>query len=138
MAENNPIIHDLDILRPKPEYIQLAGKRIDISFIPSGIALDIMKMQGELQELTDTPEKLEKIRSGGKEAIRSFELAAELCAAITKNQHEEMDKDWLLKNTDVMQIKALMDHITKAVFRSLESSEDEELKKQQADSQKSP
>lgn len=138
MADKNPIIHDLDILRPKPEYIVLGGKRVDISFIPSGIAMDIMTLQAELQELTDTPEKMKSIQAGGKEARRSFEIAAELCAAIMQNQHKEMTKEWLLKNTDVIQIKILMDHVTKCVFRSLESAEDDELKKQQAVGQNNP
>lgn len=129
---SEPQIYDLDILRPKPIYVRLAGKDIDVSFIPSGIAMDIMGMQAELMKLTGTPEKMKKIEAGGNEARRSFELAAELCAAITKVQHSEMDKDWLLTHTDVLQIKALMDHVTRAVFRSLESAEDKEIKKPQA------
>ena len=49
-----------------------------------------------------------------------------------------MDKEWLLKNTDVIQIKMLMEYITKAVFKSFESIEDDELKKQQAVKTESP
>ena len=135
---SEPQIYDLDILRPKPIYVRLAGKDIDVSFIPSGIAMDIMGMQAELMKLTGTPEKMKKIEAGGNEARRSFELAAELCAAITKVQHSEMDKDWLLTHTDVLQIKALMDHVTRAVFRSLESAEDKEIKKPQAAEVASP
>lgn len=138
MGESKPIIHDLDILRPKPEYIRLGGKNIDISFIPSGVAMDIMTLQSELKELTDSPEKIERVRAGGDEARRSFEIAAELCAAITASQYEEMTKDWLLKHTDVIQIRALMDHVTKAVFKSLESAEEPELKKPQAAEEPSP
>jgi len=138
MNEKTPVIHDLDILRPKPEYVILGGKQIDISFIPSGIALDIMGLQAELQDLTDTPDKLKKVKSGGDAAKRSFEIAAELCAAITRSQHEEMDQDWLMKHTDVLQIKALMEHVSRAVFKSLESAEDDELKKQPAAGETSP
>lgn len=129
---DKPIIHDLDILRPTAEYVKLAGKKIDISFIPSGIAIDITTLQDQMRELTDTPEKLKKIQAGGEETAKSFDIAAELCAKITSNQYKEMDKEWLLKHTDVIQIKILMEHITKAVFKSFESIEDEELKKQQA------
>ena len=127
-----PLEHDLDVLRPRPEYVILGGKKIDISFIPSGVAMDAMEGQQELQKLTDTPEKLKKVNAGGKEAKRSFEIAAELCASITKNQHEEMDKEWLLKNTDVVQIKALLELVTAAVFRSLETAEDDDIKKPEA------
>ncbi len=128
----DPIVHDLDVLRPKPEYVLLGGKQIDISFIPAGVAMDIMTLQQELQKLTDSPEKMKRVQSGGKAAQRSFEIAAELCASITSNQHSEMDKKWLLKNTDVLQIKALMELVTQAAFRSLEDAEDDDIKKPEA------
>ena len=126
MAE--PIVHDLDVLRPPSVYVKLAGKKIDIGFIPSGIAIDIMKLKDELMSLTDSPEKIERIENGGEEALRSFEIAAELCAAITKSQYPEMDKAWLLKNTDAVQMQALMQRITEAVFDSIQTVEDEETK----------
>ena len=103
----------------------LGGKKIDISFVPSGIAIDIMAMQQELQDLTGTPEKLRKIEAGGKEAIESFQVAASICAKITGTQHKDMTKEWLLKNTNVVQLKQLIEHITNAVSKSLESIEGE-------------
>lgn len=126
---SEPIVHDLDVLRPQPEYVKLAGKKIDISFIPSGIAMEAMQMQQELQKLTDTPEKIKKVRAGGKAAQRTFEIAAELCAGITKSQYPEMDKEWLLNHTDALQIKALIGFVTAAVSRSLETAEDDDIKK---------
>ncbi len=127
-----PIVHDLDVLRPQPEYVLLSGKKIDISFIPAGVAMDMMALQQELGKLTDTPEKLKKVAAGGKDARRTFEIAADLCAAITKSQHPEMDKEWLLKNTDVLQIKALVEYVTAAVSHSLEGAEDDEVGGEQA------
>ncbi len=118
---DKPIIHDLDILRPKPEYVKLGGNDIDISFIPSGIALDIINMRGELEKLTGTPEKIKKIERGGKEAGKTFEITAEICAKITAVQYEEMDKDWLLRHTNVQQLQALIEHITQAMYKSLEA-----------------
>lgn len=129
---SDPVVYDLDVLRPKPRIVRLAGKEIDVSFIPSGIAIDIMEMQQGLLALTDTPGKMAKVKDGGKEARKSFELAATLCAAITSAQHPEMDMEWLLKNTDTLQIKALMEHVTAAVFKSLNSVEDGELKNPEA------
>ncbi len=127
-----PIVHDLDVLRPKPEYVLLGGKQIDISFIPAGVAMDMMALQQELNKLVNTPEKLRKVAAGGKEAQRTFEIAADLCAAITSSQYPEMDKAWLLKNTDALQIKALVEYVTSAVSRSLEGAEDDEIKKPEA------
>ncbi len=122
---DKPIVYDLDILRPAPEYVLLGGKKIDISFVPSGIAIDIMAIQQELEDLTGTPEKLKKIEAGGQEAIESFQLAASICAKITGAQHKDMTKEWLLKNTNVVQLKQLIEHITNAVSKSLESIEGE-------------
>ncbi len=118
---DKPIIHDLDVLRPKPEFVKLGGYQIDISFIPSGIALEIMSLKSELTDLTDTPEKVAKIESGGIEAIKSFDITAEVCAKITETQHKEMTKEWLLKNTDMLQLKSLIEYITQAMLSSLEA-----------------
>ncbi len=126
------ITHDLDVLRAQPEYVKLGGKKIDISFIPAGVAMDMMTLQEELSKLTDTPEKMKKVAAGGKAAFRTFEIAAELCAAITSCQYPDMDKDWLLKNTDVLQIKALVEYVTTAVSDSLDSAEDDEIKNPKA------
>jgi len=135
---DKPIIHDLDVLRPPPEYVRLGGKDVDISFIPSGIAIDIENIQAKMNELVGTPKKIKKIADGGKEAAQSFEIMAELCARITSNQHEEMTKEWLLKNTDVFQIKKLIELVMNATTKSFESIEDEDLKKQQAVKTESP
>jgi len=112
------IIHDLDLLRPSPEYVRLGGKDIDISFIPSGIAIDIIMLK----------EKLDK----SKKEKESFGYAADLCAAITGIQHEEMTKEWLLKNTSMDQLYALMVHIFTSVNQSLETVEDENIKGRKA------
>ena len=122
---DKPVVYDLDVFRPSPEYIVLASKKIDISFIPSGIAIDIMGMRQEMEKLTDSPAKLKKIEAGGKEAIQSFQIAAGICARITESQHKEMTKEWLLKNTNVMQLKVLIERVTNAVFKSLEGMEGE-------------
>ncbi len=122
---DKPVVYDLDVLRPSPEYIVLATKKLDISFIPSGIAIDIMDMRQKMEKLTDTPAKLKKIEAGGKEAIQSFQIAAGICAKITESQHKEMTKEWLLKNTDVRQLKVLIERVTNAVFKSLEGMDGE-------------
>ena len=105
-------IHDLDILRPPQEVVRLGGKDIDISFIPSGVAIDVMSMQDQLADTTGNDDELSKQR---------FELVAELCAKITENQHEHMDKIWLLKNTDILQLKRLIELISSGITKSLEN-----------------
>jgi hypothetical protein len=133
MSENKTqTIQDLDVLRPPAEYVRLGGKDIDISFIPSGVAIDLMALQDKINDLVDTPEKLAKVREGGEAALTTFDLSAEMCAKVTSTQFPEMDKAWLLKNTSVGQLKILVARVTAAVYRSLQTAEDEELKKPQA------
>lgn len=126
MAE--PLIHDLDILRPPPEYVVLAGKKIDISFVPSGVALDISRVLRRLQELDVSTENLDETAEEG------VGIMAELCALITVKQQPEMTKDWLFANTNSMQLRALMERIVEAMNRSVEGiREGEASKKPQAD-----
>ena len=47
----DPIIHDLDILRPRAVIVKLAGQEIDISQIPSGVALEITSDYELLKEM---------------------------------------------------------------------------------------
>lgn len=122
---DKPIVYDLDILRPPPEYVKLAGKQIDISFIPSGIAIDFLTMQRKLSELADTDEKIKKLDNGEKESKGSWEIIAGLCAKITESQYPEMNKEWLLKNTNVDQLSVLMERISIAIKKSLKMEEDE-------------
>lgn len=126
MAE--PLIHDLDILRPPPEYVVLAGKKIDISFVPSGVALDISRVLRKLQELDVSADNLDETAEEG------VEIMADLCALITAKQQSDMTRDWLLANTNSMQLRALMERITDAMNRSIEGMrEGEASKKPQAD-----
>lgn len=125
------MVQDLDLLRPKPEYVRLGGNDIDISFIPSGVAVDIMALQDRIAELSGDPDKMARVREGKKEALEVFDLSAELCAKITSCQYPEMTKEWLLKHTSVAQLRVLVDRVTKAVFRSLDTVEDESIKKEQ-------
>ncbi len=72
MSENKTqAIQDLDVLRPPAEYVRLGGKDIDISFIPSGVAIDRMALQDKINDLVDTPEKLAKVREGGEAAMEA-------------------------------------------------------------------
>ena len=136
MAE--PIIHDLDVLRPPPEYVILSGKKIDIGFIPSGLAIAITNESRKLQELAADPGKLKEMDDGGPAAADSFEILAGMCATITSVQHEEMTKAWLLENTNLQQLSVLAAHISAAVNRSMATIQDESLKKKRAARGKSP
>ncbi len=106
MSEDK-IIHDLDILRPPSEYVKLGGKEIDISYVPSGVAIDMIILH----------EKLDKSKSEKEQ----FGIAAEICSKLTSMQHKEMTKEWLLKETNVDQLYALMRYVFDSVSKSLDT-----------------
>ena len=138
MADKSPVIQDLDILRPPPEYVRLGGKDIDISFVPAGVAIDILSLQDQMTELAGTDEAVERLTKDREASLRLFSLQAEYCAKLTSAQFPEMDKDWLLKHTSVRQLKILIARVTAAVTRSLAAVEDEEVKKASAVEEPSP
>lgn len=138
MADKTPVIQDLDVLRPTPEYVRLGGKDIDISFVPAGVAIDILGLQDQMTELAGSDEAVERLTKDRDASVRLFDLQAEYCAKLTSAQFPEMDKDWLLKHTSVRQLKILIARVTSAVTRSLAAVEDEEVKKASAAEGTSP
>lgn len=116
-------ILDLDVLKPPARYILLSGKKLDIAFIPSGIALEVMARQNELMDLA-SEENLAEIAKGGEVARSSFDIAAEICALITSAQDPEVNKEYLLNHTNIQQLNALISAVTSGVFASLSSMDD--------------
>ena len=127
-----PIIHDLDVLRPPPEYVRLAGKDIDISFVPSGVSVDISNVLRRLQELDIDTENLDETAEEG------VEIMAELCALITIKQYPEMNRDWLLAHTSATQLRKLLEHITDAMNRSIANIKEGETTKKKSATGTSP
>ena len=84
---------DLDILKPEQQKIRLAGKEIDISFIPSGIALKALEMQEELRDV-----QKKDVANDAEASKKAFDISAEICGLICQAQNTEMTKEWLLKN----------------------------------------
>lgn len=109
---------DLDILRPGPKIVKLAGEEIDVSFIPCGITFDVDRLVTELFTM-DT----EKVKEGGEETNRAFDLTMELCASFCTVEHPHMTKEWFLKNTDPGQVNKLAELIRETLLRSYEGAE---------------
>ena len=109
---------DLDVLRPPPKKIKLAGKLIDVSFVPCAITWEVDRLTREIFAI-DT----EAAQKGGEETREVFDLTLELCATFCANQHVEMTKEWFRTKTDPAQINALSTHIIETLQRSFEGAE---------------
>ena len=108
-------VKNLDLLKPKPHWVQLCGKKIDLSFMPCGIVFDVNDVINELGAI-DTKE----LSAGGKAARQAFDSTIKLCALVTHSQYEEMDEDFLRK-VRIDQIQGLAEEIKNLLSRELEA-----------------
>lgn len=128
-----PIVHNLDVLRPRPEYVELAGRRFDLSRIPSGIALEIVaeweSFQEDAQQLT--------ANSAGPKAAETLEKALRLVVRLLRRpfslrhfdewwQTRGVTRRWLIRHTDIVQLRRFIDLTVRLLFKSLNAGADEE------------
>jgi hypothetical protein len=120
-----PEVRDLDVLRPEKVIVKLAGKEIDVSFVPTGLTFDIDSLVREMQTL----DSKKIVANDPEESRKGFNLTVRLCAAYCQWQHPEMDEAWFMKNTSVQQINVLGTAIRDALEKAYEGID---LKKQTA------
>jgi hypothetical protein len=94
-----PEILDLDKLIGDKRIIKLAGKEIDVSKIPSKVTLRIADSYEDLKE--DNPE--------------SMNILMDIVMDIIKPKNPEVTQDWIIENTDIKQLIALIEFIMKPV-----------------------
>ena len=88
-------IEDLDVLRLEPKFIKLAGKDVDVSFIPCGITFEIDAIMQKLAVISESD-----LLKGGEETRRALGLSIDLCATFCSIKYPEMDRDWFSQNVD--------------------------------------
>ena len=109
---------DLDILRPDQRFIKIRNKQIDISFIPCAITFDIDEIVSKMARLD-----MNKVKQGGDEARKAFDLSLELCAAFCKWKHPDLDAKWLRENTNVWQITKFADEVKRLLTEAYAGAE---------------
>ena len=109
-------VRDLDVLKPEVHIVKLAGHEIDVSFIPTGLTVDIDRVAAKLRTLD-----VKKMKAGDvEETTRAFDLGIELCATFCSWQHKEMTDAWFRRNTSALQVEALSEEIRSALLRAYE------------------
>lgn len=109
---------DLDIIRPKTKKVKLAGKTIDVSFVPCGITFEVDEIVRKMANLDPN-----KIETDVAEARKGFDLAIDLCVAFASIQNPEFTKSWFLKNCSPAQLNGLADVIKVALYDSYKGLE---------------
>lgn len=105
-----PKILDLDKLVPDKRIVKLAGKEIDVSKIPSRVTLEIAQ-------------KSDVLKSGSEE---SFPLMLDMVVKICKPSVPDMTSDWLVDNTSLDQLMALIEFVLEPVQKRAEKGKNEE------------
>ena len=111
-------IIDLDIIRPKSRKVKLAGKVIDISFIPCGVTFEIDNIVRQLVELDPM-----KLNTDPKVAKKGFDLTVELCSIFTSIKNPEFTKEWFMKECNVEQMGIIAKMIQEALAESYKGVE---------------
>lgn len=119
MSDNNkPEILDLDAIRPPERKIKLAGKEIDVTLVPFDAMLDILdnydkfKVLGTAKEADLKGDELKSMMTW------LYETTMKICA----RSDGEITKEWLEKNTDIVQMIALMGFVIQPLLEKLEQS----------------
>ena len=109
---------NLDLLRPEGRIVMIAGKEVDLSFIPCGIVFDVNDAVMQLDEIVREVGQV-KMLAGGKEAGRAFDVMIKLCAIVTECQHPELTEEFLRRNLSVKQLELLAEEIKDLLAREL-------------------
>ena len=128
-------IVDLDTLRPKPRLIKLDGKKINLSFMPSGILFDINEKLQQMARYLITEESRKAVEKGGGPAKELFEISLEVCATFCEIQHEEMTYEWFRANVSWQQLEVLAKEIRECMdreFTNLEEQNEDEGEEKKA------
>ncbi|MFJ5625448.1 hypothetical protein ACIQD3_22725 [Peribacillus loiseleuriae] len=92
-------ILDLDKLITNERIVRLAGKNIDVSVIPSRVTLEIAKKSDKLKEGSD----------------ESFPIMLDLVVKICKPSFPEITQDWIVDNTSLNQLLALVEFVLQPI-----------------------
>jgi len=122
---------DLDILRPPPKKVVLAGKEIDVSFVPCAITWEVDRLVKQVYEISETElgnaadaaEAIKELANNGDATARLFDVTIELCATFCANQHPAMTVDWFKTKTDPAQVNKLSEIIIETLQRSFAGAE---------------
>jgi len=133
---NDEVIKDFDILKPPSNYRIIGGEKVDLSFVPTGITFKVDKLirviRKENNKLNELKEKIEDLINENKsiEEIdneidevneKMFNYSIDLCVLFCSSDHPKLSKDWFLKKTDPIQIRAIVDEINNALSKSYEA-----------------
>jgi hypothetical protein len=110
MSDKKTVILDLDTLIPEKRIIKLVGKEIDVSMIPSRVMLKVIKKLDVFAEM------------GENLSDDSFFEIADIAVEICKRSFPEITVEWLIDNTDIIQLIELLQFIVSPLRSKIEKN----------------
>lgn len=84
--KKGPEIRDFDAVSPERRYAKIGGKKIDVTFIPPRVTLDMARFKDDLE-------------AGKISDLEKMERMVDLVARAASRSDPEVTSDWLLDNT---------------------------------------
>jgi len=109
---------DLDILRPTPNISILGGEEVDLSFVPNGITFEVDAL---LSEINGIASSVEEIINDIDKQKRAFDKSIDLCVLFCSRKHKRLNKEFFMDEVSPVQIRPIVDGITKALNDSYEA-----------------
>lgn len=104
---SEPKILDLDKLIPDQRIVRLAGVDIDVSKIPSRVTMELSKKQKVFKEASE----------------ESFPALIEMIIKIMKPSKPDVTDDWLIDNTSMDQLLALIEFVLEPLQDKVEETQ---------------
>jgi hypothetical protein len=108
-----PKVYDLDILRPDPVFVKILGERIDISFVPVGVAAQIENLQHRLKELRGARTDVE-LADDSEFGLRNLEIMTDIVVLIAAD-NQNITRDALMAGCSV----DILDKLITLAFRHM-------------------
>lgn len=103
-----PEILNLNELIPNKRIVKLVDKEIDVTKIPAKVSLKILKNFDKLEEDND----------------ESLDLVFDIVMDIIKPQNPDITLDWIMDNTDLIQLVAFIKFIIEPVQKMIAEEAD--------------
>lgn len=109
----NPQIEvlDLDTLLPGKKIVKLHGREFDVTELPLGLAMKIIRLKGEMGDETAAAQKIDVIVS--------------VVADVLKASNSEVNEEWVLANLSVTKMTALINFIVRDIAGTMEEEGEE-------------
>lgn len=116
-------IYDLDAELPAQEFIKLGGYKINISFVPCGVAIPLATAYEKWVQKSIEDGGIKGLEKDYKVAHINALLQIKIVSIFTEYCHPELSEEWLLKNVPFKNITFLVKKLVSAIMGKIEDKD---------------